>query len=139
MKKFAVRSRLSTQLSLPSTSDIAFLLLIFFLATTIFDLEQGIYMVLPGQQSQSVRVRRDNITIVKAYADGSITIDNQAVQVSQIRPIIQGKLVQNAKTVVVIETHPDAGYGLMVDILDELRLAEARTISLKTMRGNGAP
>jgi len=139
MKKLAVRSRLSTQLSLPSTSDIAFLLLIFFLATTIFDLEQGIYMVLPGQQSQSVRVRRDNITIVKAYADGSITIDNRAVQVSQIRSIIQDRLARNAKTVVVIETDPDAGYGLMVDVLDELRLAQARTISLKTMRGSGVP
>lgn len=139
MKKLAVRSRLSTQLSLPSTSDIAFLLLIFFLATTIFDLEQGIYMVLPGQQSQSVRVRRDNITIVKAYADGSITIDNRAVQVSQIRPIIQDRLARNAKTVVVIETDPDADYGLMVDVLDELRLAQARTISLKTMRGSGVP
>jgi len=137
MKKLSVRSRLSTQLSLPSTSDIAFLLLIFFLATTIFDLEQGIYMVLPGQQSQSVRVRRDNITIVKAYADGSITIDDKTVAVSQIRSIIQDRLARNDKTVVVIETHPDAGYGLMVDILDELRLAEARTISLKTMLGNG--
>lgn len=139
MKKLAVRSRLSTQLSLPSTSDIAFLLLIFFLATTIFDLEQGIYMVLPGQQSQSVRVRRDNITTVKAYADGSITIDNRAVQVSQIRSIIQDRLARNAKTVVVIETDPDADYGLMVDVLDELRLAQARTISLKTMRGSGVP
>jgi len=139
MKKLSVRSRLSTQLSLPSTSDIAFLLLIFFLATTIFDLEQGIYMVLPGQQSQSVRVRRDNITIVKAYADGSITIDDKAIAVSQIRTIIQGRLARNDKTVVVIETHPDADYGLMVDILDELRLAEARTISLKTMLGNGVP
>ncbi len=139
MKKLSVRSRLSTQLSLPSTSDIAFLLLIFFLATTIFDLEQGIYMVLPGQQSQSVRVRRDNITIVKAYADGSITIDDKAIAVSQIRTIIQGRLARNDKTVVVIETHPEADYGLMVDILDELRLAEARTISLKTMLGNGVP
>ena len=29
----------------------------------------------------------------------------------------------------------DAEYGLMVDILDELKLANARRIALKTMKG----
>jgi biopolymer transport protein ExbD len=39
----------------------------------------------------------------------------------------------NDKLVIVIETHPDANYGVMIDVLDELRLAKANRISLKTM------
>ena len=44
------------------------------------------------------------------------------------------KLLQNPKLVVVIETHPEADYSIMVDILDELRLAKATRISLRTLK-----
>ena len=137
MKKLGAKSRPSTEFSASAMSDIAFLLLIFFLVTTIFALEQGIPMMLPGQKSDNVKVKRKNIMTVKAFANGSITIDEDAVQLSGIRSIIERRLAQNEKTIVVVETHPDAEYGLMVDILDELRLAKARTISLKTMTGGG--
>lgn len=118
-------------------SDIAFLLLIFFLVTTIFALERGIPMMLPGQQSDNVKVKRKNILTVKAFANGSITIDDDPTSMTGIRPVVERRLAQNDKTIIVIETHPDAEYGLMVDILDELRLAKARTISLKTMSVGG--
>ena len=137
MKKLGAKSRPSTEFSASAMSDIAFLLLIFFLVTTIFALEQGIPMMLPGQKSDNVKVKRKNIMTVKAFANGSITIDEDAVQLSGIRSIIERRLAQNEKTIVVVETHPDAEYGLMVDILDELRLAQARTISLKTMSEGG--
>ena len=118
-------------------SDIAFLLLIFFLVTTIFALEQGIPLILPGQQSDNVKVKRKNILVIKAHANNSITIDKEPVALGEIKPLIQERLANNDKLVIVIETHPDAEYGLMVDILDELKLAQARTISLKTMRDGG--
>ena len=50
-------------------------------------------------------------------------------------PVIERRLAENEKLIVVIVSHPDAEYGLMVDLLDELKLAQARRISLKTMRG----
>jgi biopolymer transport protein ExbD len=137
MKKLGASSRPSTEFSAAAMSDIAFLLLIFFLVTTIFALEEGIPMMLPGQQSDNIKVKRKNIMTVKAFANGSITIDDDPVTLGGIRPIIERRLAQNEKTIIVIETHPDAEYGLMVDILDELRLAQARTISLKTMPTGG--
>ena len=137
MKKIGAKSRPSTEFSASAMSDIAFLLLIFFLVTTIFALERGIPMLLPGQESDNVKVKRKNIMTVKAYANGSITIDDDPVKIADIQPAVEKRLAQNEKTIIVIETHPDAEYGLMVDILDELRLAKARTISLRTMAGGG--
>jgi biopolymer transport protein ExbD len=52
---------------------------------------------------------------------------------SRIKNLIEEKLMANDKLVIVIETHPDADYGIMIDVLDELRLANATRISLKTM------
>jgi biopolymer transport protein ExbD len=123
--------------NLPSMSDIAFLLLIFFLVSTIFAIEQGIPLVLPGQQSKNVKVKRDNILEIKAHANGSITVDNQPVSLREVRSIVERRLAENEKLIVVIVTHPDSEYGLMVDILDEIKLANARVISLKTMSVGG--
>lgn len=135
MKKLQARSRPTTEFSAASMSDIAFLLLIFFLVTTIFALEMGILMVLPGKESSNVKMKRDNILVVKAHANGAISVDEEQISLANLRPLIERRLAQQEKLVVIIETHPDAEYGLMVDILDELKLAKCRTISLKTMKG----
>jgi hypothetical protein len=36
--------------------------------------------------------------------------------------------------VVLLETHPDADYGMMVACLDEIKLANARKLTLKTTK-----
>ena len=115
-------------------SDIAFLLLIFFLVTTIFALEEGIPLVLPGKQSTNVKVKRKDIMVIEAHANGAIVIDKDIVPLKNLRGLIERKISENEKLIVVIESHPDSEYGMMIDILDELRLANARRISLKTMR-----
>ncbi|MEE9270288.1 MAG: biopolymer transporter ExbD [Candidatus Krumholzibacteria bacterium] len=132
--KHHARKRASGDIPAASMSDIAFLLLIFFLVTTIFALEEGIPLVLPGKQSTNVKVKRKNILVVQAHANGAITVDDEQVSLAGVRPRIERRLAENAKLIVVIETHPDSEYGIMVDILDELRLANARRISLKTMK-----
>jgi len=129
------KSRPSGEIPAASMSDIAFLLLIFFLVTTIFALEQGIPLVLPGKESHTAKVSRKNILEVKAHPNGAVVIEDKQVPITAIRPIVEQRLAQNEKLVVVIQTHPDAEYGLMVDILDELKLANARRIALKTMKG----
>ena len=134
MKKLRAKSRPSRDVSAASMSDIAFLLLIFFLVTTIFALEEGIPLVLPGKQSTDVKVSRKNIMVIEAHANGAIVIAKEIVSIDNLRGRVERELASNEKLIVVIESHPDSEYGLMVDILDELRLANARRISLKTMR-----
>ena len=134
MKKLRAKSRPSQDISAASMSDIAFLLLIFFLVTTIFALEEGIPLVLPGKQSTDVKVKRKDILVIEAHANGAIVIDKEVVPLSRLKGLIERKISENEKLIVVIESHPDSVYGLMVDILDELRLANARRISLKQMK-----
>jgi len=118
-----------------SLADISFLLLIFFLSTTMFAVERGIPLVLPGAGSATVKVKRSSVAVVRANADGTIEVDKEPVSLGRLRTIIEEKLTENSDLVVVLETHPDSEYGLMVDILDELRLADARRISLKSTEG----
>ena len=128
-------SKVSPEFSTASMSDINFLLLIFFLVSTMFAVERGLPMALPGQQSKSVKLKKDNVLTIQAFANGSVIIRGTGpVGISDLRLIVENKLLANPKLVVVIETHPDAEYAVMIDILDELRLANAARISLRTMK-----
>lgn len=128
-------AKATTEINNAPMSDINFLLLIFFLVTTAFAVEQGLPMALPGQQSKSVKLSKDNVLVLQAYDNGSIVARGSGpVAMEDLKKFIENKLEQNSKLVVVIETHPDAEYGIMIDILDELRLANAQRISLRTMK-----
>jgi biopolymer transport protein ExbD len=131
------KSKVTAQFNMASMSDINFLLLIFFLVSTMFAVEKGLPMALPGKGSKTVKLKRENVLNIQAFANGSIVIRGTGpVTVKEIKPVIEQKLVANPKLVIVIETEADADYGVMVDILDELRLAKATRISLRTLRAS---
>jgi biopolymer transport protein ExbD len=122
------------ELRMDSTADVAFLLLIFFIVTTIFAAEQGLTLVLPGKQKEetTVKVKESNIATIFVQADNSITLNKKPIVVNQIEQAIEDRILGNPKLVVLLKVHPDADYGMMVACLDELRLANANKVSLKT-------
>jgi len=125
------------ELRMDSTADVAFLLLIFFIVTTIFAAEQGLTLVLPGkakEKQDTVKVKESNIATLFVMADNNITLDRKAIEVNHIKQSIEDKLLANEKLVVVLKIHPEADYGRMVACLDELRLAKANKVSLKTAK-----
>ena len=124
------------EVTMSSTADISFLLLIFFIVSTIFAQEQGLIMILPGKQRENeiIKVPQRNIAAIRIAFDNSITLDRKPVRINQLMSLIEARILANEKTVVVLETHPDAHYGVMVACLDELKLANARKLTLKTAK-----
>jgi len=123
------------ELRMDSTADVAFLLLIFFIVTTIFAAEQGLTLVLPGKQkdnTDTAKVKQSNIATLYVDENNFITLDRKSIEINHIKQAISDRLLANPKLVVVLKIHPDADYGLMVACLDELRLANANKVSLKT-------
>jgi len=123
------------ELRMDSTADVAFLLLIFFIVTTIFAAEQGLTLVLPGKQKNeedSVKYSEKNIATIYVQEDNRITMDRKPIEINQIKNYVEDRILSNPKLVVILKIHPDADYGRMVACLDELRLARATKVSLKT-------
>jgi len=129
------RSRVSTEIPNSSMSDVAFLLLIFFLVTTIFNVEKGLDITLPNANTSPKRINKKNILEIKIAASGRVTLDGEAVRVSAIERMVRRRILENEKTICVIETNPRAYYGIMVDVLDELKLAKATKITLRSGKG----
>ena len=114
-------------------SDLAFLLLVFFVVTTTFAVEEGIPLVLPGRAATATRVDASDVLEIRALAGGQVEVQGQPVRLAAVRPLIEQRLRANPDLVVLLTTHRSAEYGLMVDLLDEIKLANCRRISLKTV------
>jgi len=118
-----------------STADIAFLLLIFFISTTVFEQEFGMQVGLPGMGGNAVRVKRDNVLTIRAAADGAIFVENDRVVVRDLKAMIKGRLAENENLIISIETDGEAAYQRMIDVLDEVKASGATRFSIKKYRG----
>jgi biopolymer transport protein ExbD len=118
-------------------ADVAFLLLVFFLATTTIAEEFGLSLILPAKSEHQdrIEVNRDNVMVITTDVTGdAFFIDDKPVTLKDIKPLVETRKAGNDKLVVSVEPHRNAPYKAMVDILDELKLAGATRISLKTRR-----
>ena len=117
-----------------SMADIAFLLLFFFLVTTTFSKDRGIKIVLPAE-SEETQVRKKNICHVWINAEGLVAIEGMPVRMQDIEGEIRNRLRENEKLIISLKTDTQASYQTMIDVMDELKLADAKRISLMSPEG----
>jgi biopolymer transport protein ExbD len=110
-------------------ADIAFLLIIFFLVTTTMSMERGLGLQLPAL-GQGKKVPKKNLMHIWINAADEVAIEGDIIPVGEIETIIRRRLEENPKLIVSVKTDPGATYKTMIDVLDELKLAEAPRISL---------
>lgn len=132
------RPGVTTQIPSASMADIAFLLLIFFISTTVFSLEEGLTLILPPHGGPKKQVNRKDVLVLSTDAESRVYADDTPVaEIGALSDIVRGRLRDNDKLIVSIETHPDARYQTMIRVLDEVKEAEAPRISIKTEAGTG--
>jgi len=135
------KSRVSGEVPMASTADIAFLLLVFFLVTTVFPKDKGLAIVLP-EQSETVQVSQKNILHLIIRADGIVDVKRgesqqiQQMRSSEIEGLWRQEVAANPNLIAAVKTDPAAPYKYMVDVLDGLHSANAERISLQIYEGN---
>lgn len=132
------RNRPSGEIPTASMADIAFLLLVFFLVTTVFEEEKGLPIVLP-ERSEEVEVSQKNVLHLVIQPNGIVEVKRgESPQIQQARAgdvsaIWRSEFSRNDKLIAAVKTHPDASYRLMVDVLDQLQSAGADRVSLQVL------
>lgn len=120
----------TVEITSASMADIAFLLLIFFLVTTTIDVDKGIGLTLPDPRGEKKEIREKNITNLLINETGQVLLDLKEVPVQQIKDVITEKIRENPKLIVSVKTDRNTPYNIYVAVLDQLKLANARKISL---------
>jgi biopolymer transport protein ExbD len=135
------QSKVSDRIPTSSMADIAFLLLIFFLVTTVFDEEKGLRVVLPERSPDvEVEVSPRNLLFFLIQPDGSVVVrrgespQEQVVSHREVEGIMRQAIASNENIIGVVQTSPRARYRDMINVLNGIQNAGAERFSLQLMR-----
>ena len=122
--------RTSTQeINSSSMSDIAFLLLVFFLVTTTISLDKGISLVLPAEGNE-LEVNRKNIVGILVNDKGRVLMDDLPTKIDKIKSTAEKKIAANPNIIFSVVTHKNTKYKHYILVLDQLKQANATKISI---------
>jgi biopolymer transport protein ExbD len=121
----------SAEIPTASQADLAFLLLLFFLVSTVIDVDTGIGMTLPEyvENVETVEISKDRMASVLVNETGDVLLDGQPISLFQItatlKPRIQSKIEmpKNKKLIVSIKTDRKTVYNAYIQALDQVKLA----------------
>ena len=121
-----------------SMADIAFLLLVFFLVTTTIDPGEGLTMVLPPYEADQLNKDADEIVKILVQASGQVLFDGEIMVIQQIKENAKNKVQEfqiikrddTKQPIFVVITHEKAQYQTFLKVLDQLKLAECKKISV---------
>ncbi len=135
------KRRLGIRIDMTPMVDIAFLLLIFYMVTTVFSMPQAMEVNLPPASDEDVEVA-DSKLLTLRVDDESRFYWNMGrdlpipMRTDSLRTLLVGQNREIPKLNTLIIIHKDAKYKTMVDILDEIDLIE-RSFNVATAKELG--
>ena len=132
-----IKGTVKVEGSIPTCSmaDIAFLLLIFFIVSTVFVKERGLRVELPRAESID-KIPRIHAVTVYVDRNGVISIDDFVVDIPVVEGVMRRKLAEDYNTIVCFRTDIDTQFGVMADIMNQMRRAETLRVSFEAkLRG----
>jgi len=131
------KRRVGIRIDMKPMVDVAFLLLIFFMVTTVFRTPQALEINLPPDPNAKVQVNEKNVLTVRVLPDQRSYwrmatdpwVRTDVGKLSGIFKTYRG----NDKLIVLIKIDRDAKFDYMVHIIDELDLAKLTRFSLGTL------
>jgi biopolymer transport protein ExbD len=126
--KFEKNQKITNKVPTSSMADIAFLLLIFFMVTTIFKMEDGLPVTLPRAETAQ-KQEREKIMHIWIDAGGRVSINDKIVTISQVKDILKVMLGERPDLIVAFNADDRAPYGVVSDVMDQLKEANAIRVS----------
>lgn len=104
--------------------DIVFLLLIFFMATTIFKQENGLDITLPRAEASK---KQNNEQLANIWVDqkGRVSINDKLVYLSDVKNVMKRRLESNPLLIVSFKADSRVRYEIMNSIMEELKAINA--------------
>lgn len=131
------RRRLSTQTSVSSEInispliDIVFILLIFFIVTTVFVEESGVTVEKPRAVS-AAELERESV-LIAITRNRDVIHGGRSIGLAGVQPVVR-RLLQAEQLPVIIQADRSVPTELLVQVIDEAQLAGASQISIATER-----
>jgi biopolymer transport protein ExbD len=131
------KRRVGIRIDMTPMVDVAFLLLIFFMVTTVFRTPQALEINLPPKEDVKVDIAVSKVLEVRVLPDNRAYWRNAEDPWARVDFTNLGRVFQpwksNKDKVVIIRIDRDAKFSYMVDIIDDLDQANLTRFSLQTL------
>lgn len=131
--------RMSVRIDMTPMVDVAFLLLIFFMVSTVFRLPQAMEINLPPESEAEAEIAQSDLLYLSVTAEDSIitwigfdTLQGaEMIRKNQIPALLEKrKELRGDKLVIVLQLSRKAHYQNMVDLLDMFNVHGTRRYSI---------
>ncbi len=127
--KFKKKSEVKSEISTASMPDIIFMLLVFFMVTTVLREFEGLPLILPSAKKIEKLESKRNTTHVWVSKAGLVSIDDKRVSVPSVRNVIYAKIAENPKLIISLKADRDTPMRIITDVQQEFRHANALKVN----------
>lgn len=118
------------QIDLSPLLDVVFILLIFFIVTTVFVKETGVEVKKP-QAMSAADLERKSI-LIAITEDGRIVYAGQDIGIVGVKPTVSQLLAQRSMPV-ILQVDENVTTKTLVAVMDEAKMAGATSVNLATL------
>ncbi|MDD8044666.1 MAG: biopolymer transporter ExbD [Verrucomicrobiota bacterium] len=111
--------------------DCVFLLLIFFMVTTVFVEETGVEIQKP-QAATAQQLERHSI-LIALTAEGRVVFAGREIGLNGVRGVVAHQLLEREAPVIILADQ-NARAEPLVDLIDECKLAGAKQVSIAAVQ-----
>ena len=111
-------------------TDISFLLIIFFLVTTVFISTQGVLIKLPELDTAPRRLHPDEIISLEIISEGKYKIGDTLVNIEELVPLISGRIAALTEPILILGVNGEIKYQEVLTILEIAKENGASSFSI---------
>ena len=117
-----------------SLSDLAFLLIVFFIVIAVFNVNMGFLMDLPKKNSSKL-VNISDIIKIELTGDEKYLYENSEISEQDLINIVKERVKERPNMTMFLSIDPMADYQAVVNVIDIVRANKVENFSFR-MRGD---
>ena len=114
-----------------SMSDIAFLLIIFFMISSVFIFNEGLHLTLPDNSKKPQIVSSKNILTISLLQKEKTILNKKEVDDGEIKEILHKMKLKNPNISILLKIEKDVIYSKAIKMIDCIKSAKITNFSLK--------
>jgi biopolymer transport protein ExbD len=122
----------SDEINISPLIDMVFILLIFFIVTTVFVEETGIEVTKP-QAASAVQLEKTSI-LIAISANGNVVYGGREIGANGVRAVVRRLIQEDSDIPVIIQADETVPTRLLVRVIDEAKLAGAQSVNISTRK-----
>ena len=131
--KIERKTHTSKEISTSSMPDIIFMLLIFFMVTTVMREYEGLDVIMPRAKMIEKLESKRHTSYIWATKDGLVSVDDRIININNLSGLMYSKIVKDPKITVSLKSDEKTTMKLITDIHTQLRTANALKLSYSAL------